>query len=190
MNKLLTFFAACILALSTHVSATLIDFDALADGSYGTIGDTQFSLVGEGVTGDPYKNSFFGHYLYNSSSQFIFPTNTVLRVDFSSAVKNLSFDLNGFGPESSLMNWRIFDDSYTEIAIGNDISASLAQYDLSAYSGINRIEFFNGGGNTNRFFGLNKISFDVQAASVPEPSTMFIFLLALVGLTSRRITLK
>jgi len=199
MNKLLTFFAVCILAISMQTSATLIDFDLLDDGSYSTIGDTHFSLVGDGVAGNLVKNSWFGAgYLYNSSAAFLNPTNSILRIDFASSVQNLMFDFNSFSPDASLMSWRIFDDNVAEIAIGNifnSISFSESKsYDLSAYSSINRIEFFNGfntnTNNNNILIGLNKISFDVQTASVPEPSSLVIFLLALVGLTTRKLTLK
>ncbi len=98
-----------LLSLSLTAKAGVIDFNALDDGNYAKVGDTSFSLVGDGVTGDPVKNSFFGSgYLFNSSQPFLFPTNSILRVDFAGVVDNLLFDFNGFGPESSLMNWAYF----------------------------------------------------------------------------------
>ncbi|WP_448551125.1 hypothetical protein [Thalassotalea montiporae] len=170
------------LALPLSVQATLIDFDALPDGNYATVGDTSFSLVGEGVTGDPIKSSLLGPgYLFNSSQPFLLPTNSILRVDFNGLVDNLMFDFNGFGPEASLMTWRIFDENLTELATGNDLTASLASFDLSAFSGISRIEFFNGGGNVNRFFGLQQISFDSQVASVPLPHAIWLLVSALLS---------
>lgn len=170
------------LVLPLSVQATLIDFDALPDGNYATVGDTSFSLVGEGVTGDPIKSSLLGSgYLFNSSQPFLLPTNSILRVDFNGLVDNLMFDFNGFGPEASLMTWRIFDENLTELATGNDLTASLASFDLSAFSGISRIEFFNGGGNVNRFFGLRQISFDSQVASVPLPHTILLLVSGLLS---------
>ena len=172
-----------LLVMSLSARATLIDFDALADGNYNTVGNTSFSLVGNGIAGDPFKMSFFdgNSYLFNSSAPFLFPTNSILRVDFGSLVNNLMFDFNGFG-EGNMMSWRIFDASFNELALDNSLDANLASYDLSAYSGISRIEFSSGNDQVNRFFGLQRISFDSQTTSVPEPSTTLLILVAVAGI--------
>ena len=171
--------------------ATLIDFTLMPDGPVSTIGDATFSLAGAGEQGNPYvDNTTYGSSavggLWNSSGNAVYPTNTILRVDFASVVSLLTFDFTPHGLNgSSAQGWSVYDSANALIASGaftGTNGTAFATYDLSAYSGIRRLELNNG--QDNWLQALQRISY--TAVSVPEPGTLALLGLGLLGMGATR----
>jgi len=185
MKKFLQFKTAFILLIFSFLfisttNAATIDFTSMADGSVSTIGDVTFSLAGAGVSGDPYITSNYGGPYLTNSIDGNYPTNTILRVDFASAVLDLSFDFTPWGINGSpLQGWSLFDTSLGLIASGSYTDGSDATYDLTAYSGIGRLELHNG--TNNWLQGISRLEYN-SGAPVPEPATMLLFGFGLLGL--------
>tara|TARA_R110001592_G_scaffold82894_2_gene245397 strand:+ start:3789 stop:4598 length:810 start_codon:yes stop_codon:yes gene_type:complete len=70
-------------------------------------------------------------------------------------------------------------NSYTGELLNNAFTGRYVRFDI----------FTNHGGDNN-FAGLSEIRFDGTLATVPEPSTLAIFALGLMGLTARRLKKK
>lgn len=170
----ITIAASLFLAGIAH--ATVIDFSTLPVGPITTVGDATFSLAGTGAAGDPYLSP--GGDLRNTPNGS-YPTNTILRVDFASAVSGVSFDFNPYGLNGRPgQGWSIYDSALTLIASGTFLS-NLNSYDLSAYSDVLRIEWNNGDNNWTQ--GLFLLEY-TAANAVAEPSAFAVMGLALAGL--------
>jgi hypothetical protein len=164
-------------------NATLIDFTALPDGSVSTIGDVTFSLAGVGEMGDPTVDSAFGGGLWNSADGPTYPTNTILRADFDSVVTDLIWTFDNEGGKETY--WTIYDASMTVLATGiNNTAFGFQSYDLSAFSGIKRIEWNNGGNNW--LFAVGQIEY----TAVPEPGTLALLGIGLLGMGAVRRSKK
>lgn len=167
----------CITLLSvsggTVSAGVILDFTSMPNGPVSTIGDVTFSLAGVGETGNPFVQNAFGIFgLWNSSDGITYPTNTILRADFSAPVSGVSFDFSPFGfnghPDQ---RWTIYDSSLAVIASGAYTSGSVANYDLTAFSGIQRIEWSNG--QNDWLQSVYQLSYTSGTlASVPEPSSI------------------
>lgn len=172
-------------ALSAPAAAAVIDFSAYADGTaITTIGSATFSLAGAGESGSPSVMSVSGvGYLWNSTDGFLYPTNEILRVTFSSPVSNLKFDFSPFGYNGEAdQGWSLYDSANALIASGAFTSDFFASYDLSAFAGVARVDFNNG--RNDWVQGLARISFDVTA--VPAPTTPALMLTAFLALAAVR----
>lgn len=163
---------------AASANATLIDFDTFGAGSVTTVGDATFSLAGSGEAGDASTSFIDDHtYLWNSADSYIYPTNSILKVEFAAAVDSVLFDFNNWG--GKVTTWSLFDALGTVIVSGNLIGDSaIHNYDLSLYTGIKSIEFNNNGNDWT--FGLNALTYEV--AEVPEPVSIALFGLGLIGL--------
>ena len=163
-------------------NATTIDFNTIATGPVSSIGDATFSLAGVGEQGTPSTSVLSGEgYLWNSVDSYAYPTNSILRVDFSSMVTDLEVDFNNWG--SSTSTWTLFNDIGTSLSSGAVIAdASLHTYDFTSVSNVAAIEFNNLGNNWS--FGISEIRY--ETAPVPEPATMLLFGTGLAGLVGIR----
>jgi hypothetical protein len=184
-RKINTYLAILAILLSPFAaSATLIDFVAMPDGSISTIGDATFSLAGTGEAGDPYVSSLFGGGLWNSSDGPYYPTNTILRVDFDTTVSGLNWLFDNEGSKATT-TWTIYDSSLAVLATGLNLTGvGFQAYDLSAYSGISRIEWNNDGNDW--LFALGRIEYTAESISVPEPGTLALFGMGLLGMGAAR----
>ncbi len=168
--------------MNTAKASTIIDFTTMSNGSITTIGDATFSLAGVGEMGDAYVQ---GGQLWNSSDGASYPTNTILRVDFATVVSGLKFDFLPYGLNgNALQAWTIYDSSLSVIASSAYSSGSLASYDLTAYDSISRLELHNGRNDWSQ--GLHRIEYDASA-SVPEPTTVALLGIGLVGLAGAEV---
>ncbi len=170
------FLAVCLFTATAN--ATLIDFDTFAAGAVSNVGDATFSLAGSGEQGDPSVSNHNGHgYLWNSTDSYAYPTNSIIRVEFDTVAAGVQFDFNNFGNQAT--TWTLLDTLNAVIISGNLIGdSSIHNYDLSSYTGVKRIEFNNNGNNWA--FGLNALTY--ETAEVPEPTSLALFGLGLLGL--------
>lgn len=180
----ITLCAVLTLGAPASASATVTNFNSVPLGPVSTIGNATFSLAGAGEAGLPTNTEYDGtNYLWNSSDGVLYPTNNILRVDFALTVSGLSFVLDPFGINGSqLQGWSIFDNTLNLIASGNFV-IDLTTYDLSAYSGVARLDLYNG--QNDWLQGLASIEYEPSAA-VPEPGTLLMLGLGLACLGSMR----
>lgn len=172
--------AFVLISAASGSQATTLDFNTMSSGSVSRIGDVTFALVGTGATGDPYiqsgqlRNSPTGHY----------PTNTALAATFDAPVSGVSFDFNPHGFNSRgiglFQGWTLFDAVNSVIGSGTFSSSSLASYDLTAFSGIARIEWSNGGNNW--YQSLEKLTYGNAPSAVPVPASLPLLLAGFCGL--------
>lgn len=132
-------------AVSAAKAQTSIDFAALPTGSLSGISGATFSLTGSGASGTPYNTNASG--LWNSPNGS-YPTNTILEVDFATAVSNLLFQYNPYGINGNpAQGWSAYDSLGALLDSGAFTSGGLASYDLSGLGAIDRLEFCNGANN-------------------------------------------
>lgn len=171
------------LAFASTANATVIDMDDIASGSnVSTIGDVTFSLAGVGESGDPSVTTISGqNYMWNSTDDHYYPTNSILKAEFSSDVTGIIFDFNNHGSKTTT-TWSLFDVIGDLIVSGSLIAdRSIHTYDLSSYTGVRSIEWNNGGNNWS--FGLTRLEY---TSEVPVPATLALLGLGLIGLGATR----
>lgn len=183
MNMFKPAAVALLAGISFGAQAAVIDFTTMADGSVSRIGDAVFSLAGTGEAGDPSVSSAFGGGLWNSTDGASYPTNTILRVDFDSTVTDLSWIFDNEGSKET--TYTLYDAALNVLATGLNSSLSGFQnYDFSSLTGVSRIEWNNLGNNW--LFALGSIEYDAEAASVPEPGTLALLGIGLLGVAFSR----
>lgn len=180
--------AAVWLFAANPANALLIDFEEFNDGDL-------ISLVGNATfsSGNNVEVYAFGGSFAQSGVNTIAPDagggsfTGDLFVDFTAAVDNLSFWSGGDDIIGLQATINVFVDGLFASAVGlvGDGSASTTDFhDLSAFSGVTRIEIVN----VIDPAGLVYDDFGFDVTAVPEPSILGLFALGLiaVGVTTRR----
>ena len=178
MKKLHFLVLSVFTVLSFQANAITIDFSTIS-GNVSTIGNATFSLAGVGDQGDP-KSAVYGYdgegYLWNSKYGLAYPTNQILRVDFTDTVTDLVWGFNNIG--NKYTTYTVYDEFSNVLATGaNTPDDSVHYYDFSFLTGVSRIDWNNNGNNW--VFGLSELTFEVE--SVPEPSSLALLALGLTG---------
>ena len=170
--------AGLVLSVSGIANAGLIDFSDYSDGTITSIDDVTFSLEG-GVdsSGSPYK---IRDGLSNSSTGF-YPTSQFLTFTFDNLVSDISFIFDNEG-DNNLSFFYAY--SLDDVLLDSfDISDFVDSYSSTA-TGVSYIKFSNGSPSSSWIFQVDEISYN--ASEVPEPTTLAIFALGIMGLASRR----
>jgi len=192
MRKLLTGLLFASLLSATSAQAVLIDFEQFNNGDLiGTVGNATFT------SNNNVQVYAFGGAYAQSGVNTIAPDaggglfNGDLFVDFALAVNNLSFWSGGDNDNGLQATIRVFVNGVFNSAVcllGDGNAATTDFHNLSAFANVSRIEIVN---VTDRA-GLVYDDFSFDIAAVPEPATLGLFGLSLVGLgfMSRRRRLR
>lgn len=178
--RLLPLASAAGMALSilapSHAQATVIDFATMSNGSVSVIGDATFSLAGEGEMGSPTVDSAFGGGLWNSNDGPTYATNTILRVDFGQDVTGVRWTFDNEGSKTT--TFTLYDAGLNVLADGvNNTTFDFQSYDFSGLKNVRRIEWNNNGNDW--LFAVGRLEYTVS--SVPEPSTVALFGIGMLG---------
>ncbi len=183
--------AGLVLAVSGFANAGLITFD---DHAVGSIITDQY--LSDGVVFSGWENGVevnlttsnvysptYGIYLGNSDSGTAFPGNRwdEIRMDFISGVDNLSFKLYSHGSNSITFNAYDISNAIIETIVMS--SGPWGNVNFSS-TNITRVSALQP--DDNWYWAMDEVSFS-PTASVPEPSTLAIFALGIMGLASRRL---
>lgn len=172
--------ALSLLCFAHTASATVLDFTTMAEGSVSTIGDATFTLAGPGESGDPFVHHVAGGGLWNSTDGAAYPTNEILRVVFDAPVAGVGFEYNAQGINGDPdQGWYAYNAASVLIASGS-FTGSLSAYDLSAYTGISRIDWHNG--RNDWLSNLNVLTY----TAVPGPASLGLFAFGLVAFSTLR----
>ncbi|MCJ8318427.1 MAG: PEP-CTERM sorting domain-containing protein [Colwellia sp.] len=207
MNKkfLKASLVGLVLSISGFTNATLIDFEdnAIASGTWTTQGD----IVSSGFIFDSSTNHT--HLANNSGTFSAFNDSTWYGIDNDSGTNMLSmstqdeslFSLNSFDiaeffgiPSGVVVNviGNYFGGGSVSLQVTLDQiadgSGALNDFQTvsfdNSWANLSSVTFSATAGNDDRWFALDNIV--VNAESVPEPSTLAIFALGMIGLASRR----
>ena len=189
MKKILLAGFTAVLAvfgMGGIASATTIDFSTIAPGPVSSIDEASFSLAGTGEQGTPFTSVYDGEgYLWNSPNSNLYPSNTILRVDFTTVVTDLEIDFNNFG--ARVTTWSLFDGAGSTLSTGTIIGdGSIHPYDFTSISNIATVEFTNL--HPNYVFGISEIRYETEP--VPEPASILLFGTGMAGLAGSRIRRK
>jgi PEP-CTERM motif len=197
--------AACAIALAAPAHAAVIDFDNLPGGgaiANGTVISDQYSTVGARVSvfeegnlmsGGPLATIEFapdsqqGNRLGNFFDNDIERRADILRIEFAGLANDISFD---FFPQGELgddtrviaydANGNVLSDQLTGIS-----GFEFELFNVAA-NGVKRLDILQPDDAWN--WGLDNLSFTLDPAAVPEPSTVVLLAgaLAALGFARRR----
>ncbi|MFC0252984.1 PEP-CTERM sorting domain-containing protein [Massilia consociata] len=166
-------------AMSFAAQAATINFSDYS-GSLASVGDVHFSLAGDGEQGTP---SVEGGYLFNSIDGPTYPTNSILKLAFDKNVTGVKFVFDIFGYRTT-PTWSLYDANRTLISSGSLSTHADTFYDVSQFSNVRSLEFYNGGNNW--YFGIKQLEYAVQAVQVPEPGILPLLGLGIAGFMMAR----
>ena len=175
-------------------NATLIDFDNLPGGGtlaansvltnqYSSLGVTFSATENASSVSSTVINSFSptdGNYWANTTNGSFGPRHDILTMSFDNAVENVSWLTQSYGSLSITFNAYDLASNLLETisTSGSWVSTGFAS---SGISRIDALQPHDGWG-----WGLDNLSFDTMAVTVPEPSSITLFSLGLIGLSLLR----
>jgi hypothetical protein len=194
LKKMFSLIAAIatLATASAFAGPVHVDFSGLSAGTVVTArGGIAFDMFGGPVASNAPTVNWEGM-LTNSATAGAYPTASVLRATFDGVASGVSFSFynagwGGSGRGASF--YSAFDALGNLLETGSlaPAASSVTGFTLSS-SGIRSLEFNNNsGGASSWWFGLTSIDATDVGAAVPEPGTMALVGLALLGLgVSRR----
>jgi len=188
-----------VLSVSSVANAGLIDFNSMSEGVFS--GNSDFTVTSYGGPESDasltpiIRNQAGTTYLCNSTeitdTGCSYPTEDIIDFDFNIGLDSLTLSMNwagnpGFGGTGATIN--SYDMSGNLLESFGYLSSANATYTFDSTSDIYSIQT-NSGLTTrdNWWYGINSIEY--TAAQVPEPTTLAIFALGIMGLASRRSSL-
>ena len=190
-------FAGLVLSVSSLANAGLIDFNSMSDVAY--LGNSDFTVTSYGgpeadTSLTPLIRQEGGiSYLCNSTdsndtSCYSYPTENIIDFDFNLGLDSIDVNMywagnpNARGPGASITS---FDIDGNVLETFGYSPTQTAQYTFDSVADIYSIQTNSGvTPGENWWYGINSINYTV--AEVPEPTTLAIFALGLMGLVSRR----
>ncbi|MDH0863359.1 PEP-CTERM sorting domain-containing protein [Mitsuaria sp. GD03876] len=193
MKKILLGAALSLSALIAAATPVSINFNGYSNfAPVANTQDVQFQLLGGPINGTPTVSSFVidgQRLLTNSLTGGSYPTANILRATFDGAADDLTFSFfnAGFSGSGGGASFFTAYDLAGNVLQTGSLAASASNVVSFALTvdGVHSIEFNNNtGGASNWWFGLASLSADVN--DVPEPASLALAGLALVGLAFAR----
>jgi|TARA_R100001377_G_scaffold41722_4_gene23525 hypothetical protein len=188
--------AGLILSTSTFANAGLIDFNSMSEGIYS--GNSDFTVTSYGGPESDasltpiIRNQAGTTYLCNSTeitdTGCSYPTEDIIDFDFNIGLDSLTLSMNWAGNPSSGgtgATVNSYDISGNLLESFGYLGSTNATYTFDSTSDIYSIQTNSGLTSRNDWwYGINSINY--TAAEVPEPTTLAIFSLGIMGLAARR----